>query len=128
MLVIKKRRYKKQHVIGGSGIFDNIVKLAKNIFSSSAAKTVALSAAKQAGKHIVDKILAPKSSPLHTSPTAQVAPTVMTQKSKDDLMRLISQEPGNINNLMMGNGTNPRGVVSIQELVKRLNGSGMKVV
>ena len=87
-----------------------------------------MSAAKQAGKHIVDKILAPKSSPLHPSPTAQVAPTVMTQKSKDDLMRLISQEPGNINNLMMGNGTNPRGVVSIQELVKRLNGSGMKVV
>jgi len=49
---------------------------------------------------------------------------MLTQKSQQDLARLISEEPTtNINNLMLrGQG------IRIQDLVKKLNGSGMKVV
>ena len=59
MLIVTKRRYKKQHVIGGSGIFDTVVNFFKRLLTSKPAKAVALSIAKQAGKHVADKILTP---------------------------------------------------------------------
>ena len=127
MLIVTKRRYKKQHVIGGSGIFDTVVGFFKNLFKSNAAKKIATnlasSAAKQAGKHLANKIL------------ETPAPLTITQTSRDNLTRMINDAAPpvgiasaapNINNLMMhGNGT------AIQDLVKRMNaasGKGMKIV
>ena len=134
MLIVTKRRYKKQHVIGGSGIFDTVVGFFKNLFKSNAAKKIATnlasSAAKQAGKHLANKIL------------ETPAPPTITQTSRDSLSRMINDAvpsvgiasppvgiasaAPNINNLMMhGNG------IAIQDLVKRMNaasGKGMKIV
>ena len=124
MLIVTKRRYKKQHVIGGSGIFDTVVGFFKNLFKSNAAKKIATnlasSAAKQAGKHLANKIL------------ETPAPPTITQTSRDNLTRIINDAAPpvgiapNINNLMMhGNG------IAIQDLVKRMNaasGKGMKIV
>ena len=77
MLIVTKRRYKKQHVIGGSGIFDTVVGFFKNLFKSNAAKKIATnlasSAAKQAGKHLANKIL------------ETPAPPTITQTSRDNL-------------------------------------------
>jgi hypothetical protein len=127
MLIVAKRKYKRQHVVGGSGIFDTVVNFAKKLFSSGAAKALTSSAAKQVGKHIVNKMLATRPT-AETTAAAAAAPT-MTQESRGDLTRLIYQgdnaaTAANINNLMMRGS----GVVAIQDLVKRLNGSGMKVI
>jgi hypothetical protein len=127
MLIVAKRKYKRQHVVGGSGIFQTVVNFAKKLFSSGAAKALTSSAAKQVGKHIVNKMLA-TSPTAETTAAAAAAPT-MTQESRGDLTRLIYQgdnaaTAANINNLMMRGS----GVVAIQDLVKRLNGSGMKVI
>ena len=145
MLIVTKRKYKKRHVVGGSGIFDTVVNFAKRLLTSGAAKALASSAAKQVGKHIVDKMLQarktsamPQASAASTMPTPATAaiaapPPTMTQKSREGLARLIHQgdaaaaaaaTAANINNLMMrGSG------VAIQDLVKRLNGgSGLKVI
>lgn len=150
MLIITKKRYKKQHVIGGSGIFDTVVNLIKRVFTSGAAKAVGLSVAKQAGRHLVDKMMnpavvalpavavpsvvaEPPAVPAAVAAVAAVPPAVLSQKSRDDLTRMLYQ-PTNINNLMQGSG-----VVAIQDLVKRLRqrqrssavgavGTGMKIV
>jgi hypothetical protein len=131
MLIITKRRYKKQHVIGGAGIFDFFTKL----FTSNAAKQIASTAAKaignkaidvgktvaiDAGKRLVDKILTPRRE------------EVITQRTKDTLAKLISEAEAskndvartNINKMLAGSGSN---AIAIQDLVKRL-GAGMKVV
>ena len=119
MLIVTKRRYKKQHVIGGSGIFDTVVGFFKNLFTSNAAKKIATnlasSVAKQAGKHLANKIL------------ETPAPPTITQTSRDNLTRMINDAvppvgiAPNINNLMMhGNG------IAIQDLVKRMNAASVK--
>ena len=117
MLIVTKRRYKKQHVIGGSGIFDTVVNFFKRLLTSNPAKAVALSIAKQAGKHVADKLLTPAPQPVLTPqlvPTPQSVPSLplLTQKAKDDLTKLIASNDVNINNLMQGNG------IGIQDLVR----------
>ena len=56
-------------------------------------------------------------------------PPVVTQKSKDILASLInvgaSEATTNINKLIAGSGVNK--AISIQDLVKKLNGSGLKL-
>lgn len=124
MLTITKRRYKKQYVIGGSGIFDSIVGFFKKLLTSDVAKKVATSAAKQTGKHLADKFLEAK--PASTAPaSANVVTTpAITQSSRDNLARLMNEaEPRNINNLMMHGSS-----IAIQDLVKKINGRGMKIV
>ena len=68
------------------------------------------------------------------------APTkVLTQESKDVLNRLINDgtrtmnnNNNNINNVMMGHGVNApvrkKNAIRIQDLVRRLNVGGLKVV
>ena len=130
MLIVTKKRYKKQHVIGGSGIFDTIINFAKRLFTSGAAKSLASSAAKQAGKHIVNNMLhaaPPVTYPAPQIPTFQPAPLgyqgapQLTQKSKEDLPSLIHRPATNLNILMMQGGS-----IKIQDLVKR--GPGMKKI
>src|SRR5688572_30062603 len=60
MLVVIKRRYKKQHVIGGAGIFDTITGVFKKLFTSGVANRVAstaLSVGKDAAKELGKKAL-----------------------------------------------------------------------
>src|SRR6218665_2365175 len=90
-------------------------------------KTVAI----DAGKRLIDKAAAKIMKP--TPPT-----TVLTQESKDGLTRLINDgarldnNNNNINNVMMGHGVNrpvtTKNAIRIQDLVRRLNGGGLKVV
>src|SRR5688572_14424968 len=60
MLVVTKRRYKKQHVIGGAGILDTITGAFKRLFTSGVANRVAstaLSVGKDAAKELGKKAL-----------------------------------------------------------------------
>ena len=54
MLTINNRRFKKQYVIGGSGLFDSILQFLIRTFTNQAVKQVASSAAKQIGKTALD--------------------------------------------------------------------------
>jgi hypothetical protein len=117
-----KRRCKKIHVIGGSGIFDTFL---KRITESTAAKAIASLAATalgkkaiEAGKTVVKEVglkaidvgIAKAKALLDGRPE-------LTQKSKDTLASLID-------NSSAING----GAISIQDLVKRLNnGSGLRL-
>jgi hypothetical protein len=56
MLIVTKRRYKKQYVYGGAGIFDTISRFFKSLFTSQAAKQIA-STAVSAGKDAAKKAL-----------------------------------------------------------------------
>src|SRR5688572_22970555 len=60
MLIVIKRRYKKQHVIGGAGIFDTITGVFKRLFTSGVANRVAstaLSVGKDAARELGKKAL-----------------------------------------------------------------------
>ena len=127
MLIVTKKRYKKQHVIGGSGIFDTIINFAKRLITSGAAKSaasaLASSAAKQAGKHIVDRMLqaAPAAPAVPvTEPSLRSEAPTLTQKSKEDLASLIHRPATNLNNLMMSGAA-----IKIQDLAR---GSGVKKI
>src|SRR6218665_995484 len=123
MLIVAKRRYKKQYVIRGAGIFDTAAGFFKKLFVSNAARQIAstaLSAGKdaaketgekaldvgktvaiEAGKQLIDKAAAKIMKP--TAPT-----TVLTQESRliNDGARLDNNNNNNnnINNVMMGHG------------------------
>ena len=59
MLNVTKRKYEKQYIIGGSGIFDRVVNCFKNLMTSIAAKramNAGQSVALDAGKKLVEKI------------------------------------------------------------------------
>ena len=154
MQIINRRRYRKQYVIGGSGIFDTISGFFKRLVTSNAAKqlaTTALSASKDvakeigkkaidvgkttaidAGKRLVDKAVAKLFTPAPTPASKKITP-----ETRQILERLsgVGSSPNipnipnisNINNLMMGDGLKKNGVISIQDLVRSLNGAGMKV-
>ena len=153
MLIVTKRRYKKQHVIGGSGIFDNIANFLKRLISSNAAKQIAstaLSAGKtaakeigktavevgkttaiDAGKKLIDKasekIFTPNNQKTITKFTGlEAQPKIITQKTKDILDRIVNKGATNINNILAGSGTS--NAIAIQDLVRKLNGAGMKTV
>ena len=60
MLIVTKRRYRKQHVIGGAGIFDTLGNIFKQLIRSDAAKqltSTALSASKEAAKEIAKRVI-----------------------------------------------------------------------
>ena len=100
MQVVGNRRYKKQYVIGGAGIFDSILQFLIRTFTSQTAKEAvkhvgkaALEAGKtvavDAGKKLIDKAMQPK-------------------KKVENMSKYTAK----------------RSVVAIQDLVKRLNKSG----
>ena len=143
MLIINRRSYKKRYVIGGSGIIDTISGFFKRLVTSNAAKQLASralsaskdvateigkkaidvgkSAATDAGKRLVEKAAAK----LLASSKKNIIP--VTQETRDIIDRLssVGVNPENINNLMMGNGL--KNAISIQDIVRRQNGAGMKV-
>lgn len=146
MLVVTKRRYKKLHVVGGAGIFDTVAGFFKRLVTSNAAKQIAstaLSAGKRAAKDIgqkaidiaKDKAVDVGKRLVEKAFATPKPPQTITQETKVILSRLLNDlgtqvpnsESMNINNLMMGHGLN-NSPIRIQDLVKRLNGAGLKVV
>jgi len=104
MLVVGNRRYKKQYVIGGAGIFDSILQFLIRTFTSQTAKEAAkhvgkaaLEAGKtvavDAGKKLIDKAMQPK------------------KKVEDIISKYTANQTKG-------------SAVAIQDLVKRLNRSG----
>ena len=79
MLNVTKRKYEKQYIIGGSGIFDRVVNCFKNLMTSIAANDIAKramnagqSVAIDAGKKLVEKV----TTNLATSRNGEVAADV----------------------------------------------------
>ena len=98
MLLVRNRRFKKQHVIGGAGIFDSLINFLVRTFTSTATKQIASSAAKEVGKAALE-----------------AGKSVAVDAGKKLIQR--AMEP---------KSTKKGSAVAIQDLVKRLNGSGLK--
>jgi len=107
MLIINNRKLKKQYVIGGSGILDSILQFLVRTFTSQTAKQVASTAAKEIGKSALD---ASKSVAVEAG--KKLVDKVMNPKKK--VKNVVSKY------------TNTGGVINIQDLMKKLNGSGLK--
>jgi hypothetical protein len=108
MLLISKRRYKKQHVIGGAGIFDTVSSLLKRLITSNPVKSIAsklASSAVEVGKSALFKAI---DIGKEKAIKAVSKPPALTPANRELLKRL----------------TNPEGTVSIQDLVK---GSGLRL-
>ena len=98
-------------MIGGAGIFDSILKFLIRTFTSQAAKQVASSVAKEFGN------------------TALVGKTMAVDAGKKLIERAMKPKTGKkIENIMAKYTLSKGSAVAIQELVKRLNGSGLKYV
>ena len=102
MLFVRNRRFKKQHVIGGAGIFDSLINFLVRTFTSTATKQIASSAAKEVGKAALE---AGKSVAVDAG--KKLIQRAMESKSKSKKGSAVD-------------------TVRIQDLVKRLNGSGLK--
>ena len=129
MYVMKNHGFKRKYVYGGSGLFDSLARL----FTSGVAKQLASTAidvGKEVGKKtaidvgtkLVKKVLTQKA-PGHSVP---LAPAVAT-KVQNILNKYVPQTPvrQNINSLIDGSGNN---AIAIQDLVRKLHGSGLKTI
>ena len=131
MYVMKNHGFKRKYVYGGSGLFDSFAKL----FTSGVAKQLASTAidvGKEVGKKtaidVGTKLMkkALQKAPGHSVP---LAPAVAT-KVQNILNKYVPQVPQtpvrqNINSLIDGSGNN---AIAIQDLVRKLHGSGLKTI
>ena len=152
-MLITKRTYKKKYVIGGAGIFGSIIgNFFARMFSSNAAKqlvSAALQAGKTAAKDIgmkaidmgktvaidAGKKLVEKAAKRLTTPKPQVAnvmvpPEEITKKVNKVIAKYVDTSAINPNKLIDGssvNRPNASNAIAIQDLVRWINGSGLKV-
>lgn len=120
--------------IGKSAI--NAAKTAGKELATSAIST-AKDIAIDKGKKLIDrtskKVLTPRNAEVIKKLTGLEPNTpVITQKSKDILTSLINsgaaEASTNINNVMMGQGvSNPKAAIRIEDLVRQMNGSGLRL-
>ena len=128
MYVMKNHGFKRKYVYGGSGLFDSLARL----FTSGVAKqltSTAIDVGKEVGKKtaidvgtkLTQKAL--QKAPGHSVP---LAPAVAT-KVQNILNKYVPQTPvrQNINSLIDGSGNN---AIAIQDLVRKLHGSGLKTI
>ncbi len=127
MFVMKNHGFKRKYVYGGAGIFDSLAKLFAKLFTSGVAKQLASTAidvGKEVGKNtaidvgtrLVKKALTPK------------APDAVATKVQNILNKYVAPNlpvRQNINSLIDGSGNN---AIAIQDLVRKLHGSGLKIV
>ena len=125
MFVMKNHGFKRKYVYGGSGIFDSLAKL----FTSGVAKqltSTAIDVGKEVGKKtaidvgtkLVKKVLTPKAQ----------TPDAVATKVQNILNKYVTPQlpvRQNINSLIDGSGNN---AIAIQDLVRKLHGSGLKIV
>ena len=104
MLVVGNRRYKKQYVIGGAGIFDSILQFLIRTFTSQTAK--------EAAKHVGNAAL-------------EAGKTVAVDAGKKPIDK--AMQPKKVEDIMSKYTANQTkgSAVAIQDLVKRLNKSGL---
>jgi len=118
MLIAKNRGYKRKYVYGGSGIFDSITAFLKGLLSTDASREISRQAASAAldvgktavtmvGKKLVDK-----------------AVNKLFLPEMDNLKR----KANDVISKYINTGCGQRNPVAIQDLVRRMNGSGLKVV
>ena len=132
MYVMKNHGFKRKYVYGGSGLFDSIARL----FTSGVAKQLASTAidvGKEVGKKtaidvgtkLVKKVLTQKA-PGHSVPLAPAVATKV-QNILNKYVPQVAQAPvrQNINSLIDGSGNN---AIAIQDLVRKLHGSGLKTI
>ena len=150
--LITKRFYKKKYVIERAGIFGSIGNFFARMFSSNAAKQLS-SAALQAGKTTAkdigmkaidvgktvaidaDKKLVEKAVKRLSTPKSQVAnvivpPEEITKKVNEVIAKYVDTSAINLNKVIDGssvNRSNASNAIAIQDLVKWLHGSGLKV-
>ena len=150
-MLITKRTYKKKYVIGYD-IFGSIGNFLVRMFSSNAAKqlaSTALQAGKTAAKDIgmkaihvgktvaidAGKKLVEKAVKKLTKPKSQVAkvmvpPEEITKKVNEVIAKCFDRSAINFNKLIDGsnvNRSNASNAIAIQDLVKRINGSCLKI-
>ena len=131
MYVMKNHGFKRKYVYGGSGLFDSLAKL----FTSGVAKQLASTAidvGKEVGKKtaidvgtkLVKKAL--QKAPGHSVPLAPAVATKV-QNILNKYVPQVAQTPvrQNINSLIDGSGNN---AIAIQDLVRKLHGSGLKTI
>ena len=142
--------YKKQYVIGVSGIFDSVLNLLKKVTTSNVAKALAKAAQTELGKKAIEAsktvakevgfkaidvgkdVAIAKAKALFDK--AAAPKPVLTQQLKDILESVTAPKPQqskdillatpatlNITNLLEGSA------LSIQDLSKQLNGGGLKL-
>ena len=154
MYVMKNHGFKRKYVYGGSGLFDSLARL----FTSGVAKqltSTAIDVGKEVGKktaidvgtRLVKKVLTPKvqvvqkgiQRGIQKAPGAVVqrgghsvplAPAVATKVQNILNKYVVSQAlqapvRQNINSLIDGSGNN---AIAIQDLVRKLHGSGLKTI
>ena len=151
-MLITKRTNKNKYAIGGAGIVDSIGNFFARMFSNNAAKQLASAAlqarrdaakdigmkaidvgktvAIDAGKKLVEMAATKLSSPKSQVAIVMVPPEEITKKVNDVLVKYVGTSASNLNKLIDGSSVNCPHIynaIAIQDLVKRLNGSGLKV-
>lgn len=142
MLVVQNKRYIKKHVVGGAGVFDTVSGFFKRLIASNAAKSLAtnlsraaasdvgksaINAAKTVGKELATsaissaKDIAIERGKRLTSKVLTSEPSI-TQRSKDILKSLANT---NLNRGLRQQTS--KQAVRIEDLVRRLNGGGLRL-
>ena len=134
MYVMKNHGFKRKYVYGGSGLFDSLARL----FTSGVAKqltSTAIDVGKEVGKKtaidVGTKLMkkALQKAPGHSVPLAPAVATKVQNILNKYVPQVaqISQVPvrQNINSLIDGSGNN---AIAIQDLVRKLHGSGLKTI
>ena len=119
MFILKNRGFKRQYVYGGAGIFDSIAN-----FFTSAAKQIASTVGKKAVEVGAQRLAAAAVTKMFTPKSP---PDVVAKKAQSILSKYINTGAQNINSLIDGSGVQQNAIV-IQDLVRRLNGSGLKMI
>ena len=121
MYVMKNHGFKRKYVYGGSGLFDSLARL----FTSGVAKQLASTAIDVGKKTAIDVGTKLVKKALQKAPGHSV-PAVAT-KVQNILNKYVPQTPvrQNINSLIDGSGNN---AIAIQDLVRKLHGSGLKTI
>ena len=129
MYVMKNHGFKRKYVYGGSGLFDSLARLFTSGFAKQLTST-AIDVGKEVGKKtaidvgtkLVKKVLTQKA-PSHSVPLAPAVATTV----QNILNKYVPQVPvrQNINSLIDGSGNN---AIAIQDLVRKLHGSGLKTI
>ena len=134
MYVMKNHGFKRKYVYGGSGLFDSLAKL----FTSGVAKqltSTAIDVGKEVGKKtaidvgtkLVKKVLTQKAPGAGAQRLAPAVATKVQNIFNKYVPHVTPQVPvrQNINSLIDGSGNN---AIAIQDLVRKLHGSGLKIV
>ena len=146
-MLITKRTYKKKYVIWGADIFGSIGNFLVRMFSSNAAKQLALTAlqaektaakdigmkaidlgktvAIDAGKKLVEKAVKKLSKPKSQVANVIVPPEDITKKVNEVIAKYVDSSAINLDKLIdisSVNRPNASNEIAIQDLVRRING------